>query len=74
MSRCPHDGGFCHHGCQRHSGRTSDPPRQRFTGPEARARSVFNRIAADLKQGSVLLMDHRGGIQGYRWAPKELRL
>lgn len=56
----------------RHSGRHDDPPRIRFTGPELRATNVFNRIAADLRQGSVILIDHKGGLQAYKWAPRTI--
>lgn len=57
----------------RHSGRTGYPPRIAFTGTMDRATSFFDRTRAELKQGSVLLMDHAGGVQDYHWARKVKR-
>lgn len=54
----------------RHSGRTGYPARVAFAGDEPRAQSFYEKEASKLRQGSILLMDHAGGVQAYRWGPR----
>ena len=55
----------------RHSGRGKLPPRIAYRGQEENARVYFNKIRSKLKIGSVLLIDHAGGLQAFEWGPRE---
>ena len=54
----------------RHAGRTGHPARVAFAGDEKRARSFYAKRSSELKQGSILLIDHAGGVQAYLWGTR----
>lgn len=54
----------------RHSGRNGSEWRQRFVGSEPVARSLYLKLATDLRQGGVRLINPAGEIADAVWAPR----
>ena len=57
----------------RHPGRGAASPRIAYRGREKGAQSYFGRMSKDIKFGSVQMLDHAGGLQGFKWGSKNDR-
>ena len=55
----------------RHSGRGQSQARIAYSGTESGARKSYERQSEAIKRGSVLLLDHAGGLQAFKWKGRE---
>lgn len=54
----------------RHSGRINTELRIVFEGTEEKARTKYQKISTDLRQGEVILLAPNGRVEGRDWTPR----